>query len=185
MFPAGTEAETETDSTGRVAGIRAGIAQDETDLLGQRLDFCLFLCDHYRNLQSVEKCTQEVRLGKARRTDSTATSEHRLPGVPSSPRTRMQQSTRSQQATVHHGRCLSACSKVTPSVRTEANHAYGHRLHDKQICVDKPMRDPMPCTQPDLQRSLSTYTTRACGATLCATSWVLSADGMPVPRSRN
>jgi len=41
------------------------------------------------------------------------------------------------------------------------------------------------CAQPDLQRSLSTYTTRASGATACATSCVLSIAGSPVPMSRN
>ena len=33
--------------------------------------------------------------------------------------------------------------------------------------------------------SLSTYTIRESGATAWATSWVLFADGMPVPMSRN
>jgi len=39
--------------------------------------------------------------------------------------------------------------------------------------------------QPELQRSLSMYTTRASGATRRATSWVLSEAGMPAPMSRN
>jgi hypothetical protein len=41
-------------------------------------------------------------------------------------------------------------------------------------------RSARSCVQPDLQRSLSTYT-RACGRTACATSWVLLAHGSPVP----
>jgi hypothetical protein len=41
------------------------------------------------------------------------------------------------------------------------------------------------CTLSDKQRSLSTYTIRASGATRWATWWVLSAVGSPVPMSRN
>jgi hypothetical protein len=44
---------------------------------------------------------------------------------------------------------------------------------------------PSPCTQPDLQRSLSTYTTRAAGLTSCATSCTLPTPGSPEPTSRN
>jgi hypothetical protein len=41
------------------------------------------------------------------------------------------------------------------------------------------------CAQPDLQWSLSTYTTLDCGAAAWATWWVLFAEGSPVPMSRN
>lgn len=42
-----------------------------------------------------------------------------------------------------------------------------------------------PCARPDVQRSLSTYTTRQSGASDCVRSWVLPDIVALVPVSRN